>query len=219
MQGLGEGIRCACVYECVLQMYALDTYVCVSACSCVHVCAHVPTGTHSRTCMCAGQVLQDAVLGSRVGTWQVSDRRVTTEGRPTLNSAWAARELLEGAGCELRQPGAGPPCWGSLRQPWGARRCPSLGALSLSSCRRKRGPRQDMEPDGMGVSSLVFTGLVGLKGCLWILFPQTAVLSVWCSASPCMWAAGDGAPRLPTPCPCGWTPRVVGAPVMTSLLY
>lgn len=34
-----------------------------------------------------------------------------------------------------------------------------------------------MELDGMGVSSLVFIGLVDLKGCLWILFPQTAVLS------------------------------------------
>ena len=34
-----------------------------------------------------------------------------------------------------------------------------------------------MELDGMGVYSLVFIGLVDLKGCLWILFPQTAILS------------------------------------------
>lgn len=115
------------MYECVLQMYALDTYVCVSACSYVHVCARVPTGTHSCTRLCAGQVLQDAVLESRVGTWQVSDRRVTTEGRPTLNSAWAARELLEGAGCELQQPGAGPSCWGSLPPALGGQAPPLSG--------------------------------------------------------------------------------------------
>lgn len=78
-----------------------------------------------------------------------------------------------------------------------------------------------MELDGMGVSSFVFIGLVDLKGCLWILFPQTAILSgpVWGSASPCMQVASDGAPRFPAHGPCGWTPRAVGATVMTSLLY
>ena len=170
---------CMNVYADVYQCVDICMCECVYVCVCVHmyVCVHVPTGTHSCTCMCAGQVLQDAVLESRASTWQVSDRRVTTEGRPTLNSAWAARELLEGAGCELQKPGAGLPCWGSLPPALGGQAPPPLGALSLSSCRRKSGPRQDMEPDGMGVSSLVFIGLVDLKGCLWILFPQTAVLS------------------------------------------
>ena len=64
-------------------------------------------GTHSCTCMCAGHVLQDAVLESRVGTWQVSDRRVTTEGRPALNSAWAARELLEALAVSCSSLGQG----------------------------------------------------------------------------------------------------------------
>lgn len=67
------------------------------------------------------------MLESRAGTWQVSDRRVTTEGRPALNSAWAARELLEGAGCEPQKPGAGLPCWGSLPPALGSQAPPLSG--------------------------------------------------------------------------------------------
>lgn len=34
-----------------------------------------------------------------------------------------------------------------------------------------------MGQDGLGASLLVFIELVDLKGCLWILFPQTSILS------------------------------------------
>lgn len=123
---------------CVSVCRHMYVSVCMSVCVHMYVCVHVPIGTHSCTCMCAGQVLQDAVLESRASTWQVSDRRVTTEGRPTLNSAWAARELLEGAGCELQKPGAGLLCWGSLPPALGSQAPPLSGGTESVLLQKKK---------------------------------------------------------------------------------
>lgn len=116
---------CICVYACVYT--SMFVCMCTRECQRVHLCA-----------ACVWNKCRAARRGaseSRAGTWQVADRHVTTEGRLTLNSAWAARELPEGAGLELRKPGPGAPCCGSVRLAFGGWVPPLPGGLSLSSCR------------------------------------------------------------------------------------
>lgn len=113
---------------------------------------------------------------SRVGTWQVSDRHVTTEGRPTLNSAWAAQELLEGAGLSCGSQGQGCRAGAHYQQPWAAGHLRSLGAERVLM-QKERWAEARRGTGWSGGVVACFHRTVALKGRFWILFPQTAILS------------------------------------------
>lgn len=74
-----------------------------------------------------------------MATWQVSDGHVTTEGRPTLNSAWAARGLLEGTGFELQRLGAGTPCAGTFLPAFRGQVPPLSGGAEPVFLQKERG--------------------------------------------------------------------------------
>lgn len=161
-------------------------YVYVSVCVCSQARTRVQACVWADCC-----AARHGASESRVGTWQVSDRHVTTEGRPTLNSAWAAQELLEGAGLSCGSQGQGCRAGAHSHQPWEAGHLRSLGAEPVLM------QKESWAEDGLGVSLLVFIELWLSKAVFGSSFPKRPSfpdLFVWGSAGPRVCAASDRAP-------------------------